>query len=413
MLPTLFKSAQFSSSKRHLRPPAVERVTAYMIQHRIVLHFPGFEPLDAEAHRQRYQRSAAQASAVWKADFNVGTLNRDETGAGFSVNAAGAGWTTRSNIHVHDHNELIAAMRTAPVWTQIVKGFKAGFDIVRQGGAWAYFRHAWRFGLFFLFPFLFLAAGFALGINIAAIPSAFDLSPWWYLVTAPLGYLVFRHGVIPFSDRYHVMHLLADWRLAVAVAENRKEVASFIEQATDQMIAALKFPADEILVTSHSMGASFAISVVGRLLETSPEVLRGRRLVFVTLGGAALQCSLLSPASLLRRRVGVLARHADVDWFDIQCLTDPIHLYRCHTVALSGHGDAPQPKLVFIRFKHAMSAERYQKNRGDFLRMHRQYVLGPDQPSGFDFTLMTAGPLPAKSFETLESSRPPVSLPTA
>ncbi|KQV22715.1 hypothetical protein ASC97_27165 [Rhizobium sp. Root1203] len=30
--------------------------------------------------------------------------------------------------------------------------------------------------------------------------------------------------------------------------------------------------------------------------------------------------------------------------------------------------------------------------------MHRQYVLGSDLPSAFDFTLMTAGPLPASSF---------------
>jgi hypothetical protein len=54
-----------------------------------------------------------------------------------------------------------------------------------------------------------------------------------------------------------------------------------------------------------------------------------------------------------------------------------------------------------------MSPERYEKNRRDFLRMHRQYVLGPDQKSGFDFTLMTAGPLPALSFSDLRSTQPP------
>eukprot|EP01032_Pedospumella_encystans_P005083 gene5083-6040_t len=156
------------------------------------------------------------------------------------------------------------------------------------------------------------------------------------------------------------------------------------------------------------MGASLALSVVGRLIEMSPDLLERQRITFVTLGGAALQCSLLSSATLLRRRIGAVAHHPDVDWFDIQCLTDPIHLYKCHTVALSGHTDAPQPKLVFVRFKHAMSAERYKKNSRDFLRMHRQYVLGPDQASGFDFTLMTAGPLSAKSFENLDSARPPV-----
>lgn len=378
-----------------------------MIQSRIVLHFPGFEPLDAEAHRQRYKRSAAQASAVWPARFEVGDLLVDGQGAHFGVNAHGDSYAVRSQIHVFDHNALISTMRSEPLWMQIAKGFKAGFDVVRQGGAWRYFRNAWRFGLFFLFPFLFVAAGLALAVNIAAIPSTFELSAWWFLLALPAGYLVFRHGIIPFSDRYHVLHLLADWRLAVAVAENRREIDAFIERAADEAASALKGPADEILVTSHSMGANFAISVVARLLEKSPGALQGRRLVFVTLGGAALQCSLLSSASVLRQRIGALARHPSVDWFDIQCLTDPIHLYKCHTVALSGHSNAPQPKLVFIRFKHALSAERYQKNRRDFLRMHRQYVLGPDQPSGFDFTLMTAGPLPARSFEALESAKPP------
>ncbi|MCZ8180566.1 MAG: hypothetical protein O9309_16215 [Rhizobium sp.] len=378
-----------------------------MIQSRIVLHFPGFEPLDAEAHRQRYRRSAAQASSVWKAKFDVGELVVDAEGAHFDVEAQREGWTAQSRLYVFDHNRLITAMRSEPVWVQIARGFGAGFQVVRQGGAWAYLRHAWRFGLFFLFPFLFLAAGLALGINIAAVPSTFELDAWWFLLTLPAGYLIFRYGVLPFSDRYHVMHLLADWRLAVAVAENRPEVDLLIEQSADQAIAALQRPADEILVTSHSMGANFAISVIGRLLEKAPDLLQGRRIVFVTLGGAALQCSLLCSAAVLRRRIGMLARHAAVDWFDIQCLTDPIHLYKCHTVHLSGHPDAPQPKLVFVRFKHALSAERYRKNRRDFLRMHRQYVLGPDQPSGFDFTLMTAGPLPAKSFEQLESATPP------
>jgi hypothetical protein len=379
-----------------------------MIHNRIVLHFPGFEPLDAEAHRQRYKRSAVQASAIWKARFDVGALIPDGEGAHFPVQAEGEGWATRSDVHVFDHNDLITAMRSEPVWVQIAKGFKAGFDVVRHGGAWGYLRHAWRFGLFFLFPFLFLAAGLALGANVAAIPLALELSSWWFLLSVPSGVLVFRYGVIPFSNRYHVLHLLADWRLAVAVAENRPEVASWIEQATEQAIAALEQPSDEILVTSHSMGANFAISVIGRLFEKAPDVLKGRRIVFVTLGGAALQCSLLSGAILLRSRIGVLARQPDIDWFDIQCLTDPIHLYKCHTAALSGHADAPQPKLVFIRFKHAMSPERYEKNRRDFLRMHRQYILGPDQPSGFDFTLMTAGPLPAVSFQALESTRAPV-----
>jgi hypothetical protein len=379
-----------------------------MINSRVVLHFPGFEPLDAEAHRQRYQRSAAQAARVWECRFDVGPLIGSPADARFIVHAEANGWTTRSEIHVFDHNDLITDLRRPSVWRQIAAGYGAGFAIIRQGAAAAYFRHAWRFALFFLFPYLFLALGAVIALEIAVLPVTLDLNPFWLLLSFPIGYAFFRYGWMRFSDRYHVLHLLADWRLAVAIAENRAEVARCIEREADRAERALAPSADEILVTSHSMGASLALSVIGRLIERNPRLLAGRRITFVTLGGAALQCSLLSSAKVLRSRIGIVARHAEIDWFDIQCLTDPIHLYKCHTVALSGHLDAPQPKLTFVRFKHAMSAERYAKNRRDFLRMHRQYVLGPDQKSGYDFTLMTAGPLPALGFANLKPTKPPV-----
>ena len=92
-------------------------------------------------------------------------------------------------------------------------------------------------------------------------------------------------------------------------------------------------------------------------------------------------------------------------------MLEEIMYYACaiisFTVALTGHGDAPQPKIVPISFKHSLSPERYKKNKRNFLRMHRQYVLGPDRRSGYDFTLLTAGPLPADSFADLESQTPP------
>ncbi len=378
-----------------------------MIHSRVVLHFPGFEPLDAEAHRQRYQRSATQAARVWDSRFDVGPLAGAPADPHFAVEAAGEAWSTHSDIHIHDHNDLIAVMRREPVWQQLAAGYRAGFAIVGQGAAFGYFRHAWRFALFFLFPYLFVALGIVIGAEIAALPLTVGVHPLWLILSLPLGYAAFRYGWMRFSDRYHVLHLFADWRLAVAIAENRPEIATWIEREADRAERALSRSMDEILVTSHSMGASLALSVIGCLIERKSPALAGRRMTFVTLGGAALQCSLLSSATVLRRRIGLVARHAQVDWFDIQCLTDPIHLYKCPTVSLSGHPDAPQPKLVFIRFKHSMSVERYEKNRRDFLRMHRQYVLGPDQKSGFDFTLMTAGPLPAVSFRDLHSPRPP------
>ncbi|MDI6835252.1 MAG: hypothetical protein QMD99_06010, partial [Rhizobiaceae bacterium] len=67
-------------------------------------------------------------------------------------------------------------------------------------------------------------------------------------------------------------------------------------------------------------------------------------------------------------------------------------------VALAGHPDAPQAKIAFVRIKHMLSAERYRRIKRDLLRVHRQYVLDSDRRASFDFSLMTAGPLPAVSF---------------
>ncbi|WLP52720.1 hypothetical protein [Agrobacterium fabrum] len=377
------------------------------VKSRLVLYFTGFDPLDAAAHHLRYQRAAALAGKTWDVNYAVGPRESRPAGEAFTVEASAGNWSTRSDIVVYDHNDVISQLRDASVWRQIWLGFKAGAGIVSEGGAARYLRHAWRFGLFFIFPFLLMLAGGALAAGIALSPWLFSLPLWLLVLSIPAAALFFVKAFLPFAERFHTLHLYADWRFALAVGRNEPIARDWIEERAALVVTALEQPSDEVLVVSHSMGASLALAVIGRVLELKPDALDGRKLSFATLGGAALQCAFLSSAERLRESIGAIARHPEVTWFDIQCLTDPIHLYRCNTVALTGHGDAPLPKIVPIRFKHSLSPERYRKNKRNFLRMHRQYVLGPDRRSGYDFTLLTAGPLPAASFADLESQSPP------
>ncbi|WP_454700931.1 hypothetical protein [Agrobacterium burrii] len=377
------------------------------VKSRLVLYFPGFDPLDAAAHHLRYQRAAALAGKTWDAGYAVGALETTSAGEAFTVEASAGDWRTRSTIFIYDHNAVISRLRHAPVWRQIGLGFAAAAGIVAEGGAGRYLRHAWRFGLFFIFPFLLMLVGGALAVGIALSPWLFNLPLWLLAISLPAATLFFVKAFLPFAERFHTLHLYADWRFALAVGRDEPIARDWIEEKAALVLKALEQPSEEVLVVSHSMGASLALAVIGRVLELNPEALNGRNLSFATLGGAALQCALLSSADRLRQSVGTIARHPEVTWFDIQCLTDPIHLYRCNTVALTGHKDAPQPKIVPIRFKHSLSPERYKKNKRNFLRMHRQYVLGPDRKSGYDFTLLTAGPLPAATFADLDSQSPP------
>ncbi|TCL73553.1 hypothetical protein [Rhizobium sp. BK251] len=378
------------------------------IAKRVVLHFPGFEPLDAKAHHARYARSAKQSAAVW--GYFAATGDQQSGPAPyFDVEATGADWHAQSRIYMLDHNDLLRLLVDKTLLRRLSDGFLSAWRVAISGGLVGYFRHAWRFGLFFLFPFLLMALGLLACGALAALPWLFGL-PLLHLVwSLQLAFLLFKRAFLPFTERFHTLHLFADWELAVALARlDNNEICRWLEDCAQRARVALREEADEYVITSHSMGSSVAAHVIGMLLEREPELFAGKRVVFATLGCAILQCALLRPAAVLRSRVGLIARCRDVTWLDVHCLTDSIHFYKVPVVAATGHADAPQPRIIFIRMKHMLTAEHYRRIKTDFLRVHRQYVLGPDIRAPFDFTLLTAGPLPAAAFAEFSHAKMPV-----
>lgn len=382
------------------------------VNKRIVLHFPGFEPLDAEAHRQRYERAARQSARTWNFSIRTGALENPRTAPSFAVEAEGEGWETGSRIHVLDHNDLICGLRGRSLIRRIAGGYLNGARVVFHGGASGYFRHAWRFGLFFLFPFLLMAVGIAGCGLIAALPVFAGLGAWHLLWSLPVSLAVFVKVFLPLAERLHTVHLFDDWGLAVSLARlEGPGVEERLAACVAQARAAFAEEADEYLVTSHSMGASMAVHVIGRLLEEDPRFFSGKRVVFATLGSGLLQCALLRPATVLRHRIGLIARCREIFWLDVHCLTDAINFYKVRAVAAAGHADAPQAHILTIRFKAMLAPERYRRIRRQLLRVHRQYVLGSERRSTFDFTLMTAGPLWADAFSAFLAERlPPISM---
>jgi len=366
---------------------------------RIVLHFPGFEPLDAIRHQARYKRSAVKTAKLQDFEVEVGPVHTEGPSRYFDVDSQGVDWRTMSRVYVFDHDEIVKSLNGRSTLRRMVAGYSSAARVVWEGGAFSYFRHAWRFGLFFIFPFLLVAIGIGLSLLIGTAPYWLALESSFLVLSAIVAYVAFFKLFLPWSEKWHTLHLFSDWELAVAVARLEKPYfKQWLEENLASVRAALNEPADEYVITSHSMGSSIATQVIGTLVEREPSLFEGKRIIFVTLGGAILQCALLRSAEVLRARVGAIARVKDIFWFDVQCLTDAINFYRCQVVALAGHHDAPQPPIVFIRLKHMLSPERYRRIKRDFLRVHRQYVLDADVRAPFDFTLMTAGPFPAASF---------------
>jgi len=381
-----------------------------LIEKRVVLHFPGFEPLDGIAHRARYERSARQSADVWGFSVATGAPDEGSDPVSFQVTTGEgiAGWQTKSRIHMVDHDALVRRLRSGSTLRQIAAGFKSCAEIMLEGGMLGYFRHAWRFGLFFLFPFLLTALAIALSAQIVVMPYVLGFSAWHMLWSGPLAFCFFVFAFLPFSERFHTLHLFADWEMAVALGRmNRADFNEWLEDRAAAVRRALAEEADEYVISSHSMGSSVAAHVIGILLEREPELFKGKRVVFATLGSAILQCALLSSATLLRARVGLIARCPDISWLDVQCLTDSINFYKVPVVAVCGHPDAGPAKMILIRVKQMLTREHYRKIRKDQLRVHRQYVLGPDLKASFDFTLMTSGPMPASVFASADEKRMP------
>ncbi|RUM05366.1 hypothetical protein [Rhizobium chutanense] len=385
-----------------------------LIEKRVVLHFPGFEPLDGVAHRARYERSARQSAAVWGYSVATGAPEPGSDPLSFEVTTesraepGSPGWRTKSRVHMVDHDGFVRKLRSGNTLSQIIAGFRSCAQIMLGGGMRGYFRHAWRFGLFFLFPFLLTALAIALTVQITVLPYALGFSPWHMFWSGPLALCFFIFVFLPFSERFHTLHLFADWKMAVALGRmDRADFNDWLEDRATAVRKALDEEADEYVISSHSMGSNVAAHVIGILLEREPEIFNGKRVVFATLGSAILQCALLSSATLLRARVGLIARCPAISWLDVQCLTDSINFYKVPVVAVCGHADAPPAKMILIRVKQMLTQEHYRKIRKDQLRVHRQYVLGPDMKGAFDFTLMTSGPMPASVFASADEKRMP------
>lgn len=376
------------------------------VERRIVLHFPGFEPLDAEAHRARYARAAAQSGPLYGLEIDVGARTEGAAAPAFEVAARSGDRRIATRIHVFDYAPLIARINGRPVALRFATGFLSALRVILEGGLNGYVRHGWRFALFFLFPFLATLIALGVALLVAALPVLLGWTPWHLLWSAPLGGLLFAKGFLPLSERWHVLHLFGDWDLALALAHLRDpELLAWLARAKLAAKAALAAEADEIVVSSHSMGSGMAALVLGAVLDENPDALQGRRVVFLTLGGAILQSALLRSAKTLRANVGRIAHTQGLIWIEVQCLNDVVHFYRSKVVAACGHADAPQARLAFIRVKHMLTAERHKRIRSDPLRVHRQYVLGSDRRSAFDFAILTAGPAPAASFVEVKADR--------
>lgn len=359
------------------------------VKRRLALVFPGFEPMPVEAHAARFMREAAKAAPVFDMDLRLGAPKLDGGGAttaSIDVTATTEGAETATQVVIYGLGDLNRLYAGRNPLARILTGVLALGDFVISGTFLRFVRTSWRYGLFFLYPLVILAAavlialaaGHLLPLDAGARPLA---------QAAALAALLWLA-----SAKMHFLLMMDDWSCARDIAyDRRSELARRIEAVAGDVrrrIAAAE--ADEVVLAAHSFGAISAVLALGKALAAgAPMPPTG----LLTAGSSLLKAGLHPAAFHLREAVERIVT-GDVAWIDAQSLTDPMNFYGSDPRAALGIAVGRSPTVIRVRFRHQLTAETYRAIKRDLFRVHRQFVYAVEKPSAYAFHAMLLGPEP-------------------
>jgi hypothetical protein len=358
------------------------------IKRRLVLFFPGFEPLGAEKHRQRFERAAQKSAPHYGAEIVCSQLNTSESGLPtFTTQASGDGWQTKTDIVIFDWSSILEEFEMRSVFMRFALGLRALITFMLNGTLWAYLKTSWRYGLFFFYPLILIIAaclaGWAAGSLIFYISNVFVSVVSGLALTAALLWLA--------AKKAHLLLMMDDWAFAASISGGfRTDSASLpyrFRIEFERLATGSRH--DEVLVFAHSLGAVFAVDCLGAALAKNPDL----QINFMTAGSSLMKIALHPNAKSLRESVKIILK-SRTKWGDWQALTDVISFYGSNPATSLGITEGATPKTIKIKFRHMLSPLTYGKHKRNLFRTHRQFVLATETRYPYSFHLIASGPVP-------------------
>ena len=351
------------------------------IRSRLVLFASGFEPLGPAQHQERFARTLMRTVQVWGIAAEADPLLEvGDAVARFRAGATGPDWRTEAEIRLLIWDDLLRAELARGIVPRLARGVAALASVIRRGTLKRYMAAHWRYGLFAMWPLLLLGGaatgGVVAGLLLGALPGAG--------MAAGLTAVACRYG--------HIDLLLADWAFARDLAKGAHEAR--IARFADEVIAARHAQVEEVVLVGHSLGAVFAVQALAESLRRDPDPPpRGPRFALVGLGSSVLKIALLPEAVRLRADLALLAGTPGLVWTDYASRRDVLSFERSEPVGflgLPGRG----PRLESVHPRDMVDTATWKRIRWNFLRLHRQYVMGNGRRHFLDFGLLACGPLP-------------------
>jgi len=370
---------------------------AYPVRRRLVLNFPGFEPMPAEAHTRRFVREAAKNAPVFDMALDVGEasfvqLSPTSVSAGaVRIVASGSGWSATSDVVVYGLGDLNGLYSARPKIVRLLGGFGALLDFIFSGTFVRFLRTSARYGMFFAYPFVLtlLYAGIALLAALAPLVWI-DTLRWWSI---PIALGVFWALVYFGARRMHYLLIMDDWTFARDVARGRRpDIQARLRLVSEDVVRRIRASdADEIVFAAHSFGAITAVLALSEALGHAAG--QGRPIGLLTVGSSLLKVALHPAAEGLRDATRMIVE-AGTPWLDAQSLTDPMNFYKSNPAGSLGIDSGRRPHTTAVRFRNQLTPETYRAIRRDMFRVHRQFVFALERRQPYSFHAILLGPEP-------------------
>jgi len=374
-----------------------------LVRKRCFVQMTGYEPVGPEHQHRRFSREMARFHNAWNVQGKVSppNLSADRSVASWTVETWGPNWRVITDFHQFRWDDFIIADMAESDWRRFPLGIAAVMEFILTGTVVKYFTVAWRYGGFFLYPLLYIvgtmwlsiaATRFAVnhvGVSFGGLPYPLVLAPvLWLAIFAGLRWTL--------GGMVQIRYALDDWYFARDLIHRvRPDVEARLDRLAHELVRlARDSDADEIVVDGHSLGAPLSLTVVDRALKLDPQLGgRGKPLHLVSSGSSLLKVALHPAAAWLREAVGRVANAPSIYWVEYQALVDVINVYKVDPVVALGMAATGKPIVQIIRIRMMVEEHTYRRFHLNFLRIHRQAVMGNERRYFYDYYMLCCGPI--------------------
>jgi len=376
-----------------------------LVRKRCFVQLTGYEPVGPDHQHRRFVREMARFNKTWSVQGRVSPPRLAEDGAvaSWTVESSGPNWRVVTDFHYFRWDDFVTADMAGSDWWRFPLGMAAVLEFVLTATVARYFTVAWRYGGFFLYPLVYIVGMTWLSIAVTRFAVSHGGLPYPLLLAPLLWLAIFILLRFTFGRFVHIGYALDDWYFARDfIHRARPQLEARLDRLARELVRlARDTDADEIVIHGHSLGAPLSLTVVDRALRLDPQLgARGKPLHLVSTGSSLLKVALHPAAGWLREAVGRVADAPAVFWVEYQALVDVINVYKVDPVAALGLPPAGKPIVKIIRIRLMVEEHTYRRFHFNFLRIHRQAVMGNERRYFYDYYMLCGGPLPLAAWVT-------------